>query len=67
LRIDKSVEKSKLKLVTKGFKQEKKSGFFNTYALIYEISTIRLLVSLAFLYRLEIQIDGKMTFFKMVI
>jgi len=63
LKTDGSIEKFKVRLVAKGFKQEEGVDFFDTYTLDSKIIRIRILVSLASFYKLEThQMDVKMIF-----
>jgi hypothetical protein len=60
---DGSVDKFKARLVAKGFRQSKSIDYFDTYAPVARISSIRTLVSLASIYNLEIhQMDVKTAF-----
>jgi hypothetical protein len=51
---DGSIDKFKARLVAKEFRQSKGIDFFDTYALVARISSIRTLVSLASIFNLEI-------------
>ena len=57
LKVDGSIEKFKVVLVAKGFKQKKKKKglhYFDTYALVAWIATIRILIALVSIYNFEI-------------
>nr|GEV36037.1 zinc finger, CCHC-type [Tanacetum cinerariifolium] len=61
LKIDRTIEKFKARLVIQGFKQ--KSDYFDTYASVARISTIKLLIAMALIYNLVIhQMDVKTAF-----
>ncbi|GJT58172.1 zinc finger, CCHC-type containing protein [Tanacetum coccineum] len=61
--VDGIVEKFKVRLVIQGFRQKSGIDYFDTYALMARISTIRLLIALALIHNLIIhQIDVKTTF-----
>nr|KAJ0189167.1 hypothetical protein LSAT_V11C800436000 [Lactuca sativa] len=63
MKLDGSIDKYKAKLVIQGFRQKEGIDFFDTYAPIARISTIRLLVALAAIHNLLIhQMDVKTTF-----
>jgi hypothetical protein len=50
-------------LVAKGFRQRKGIDYFDTYALVARITSIRVLVTLESIYKLVVyQIDVKITF-----
>ena len=58
-----SIEKYKVRLVTKGFSQKQNIDYFDTFAPIIRISFIRILIDLASIHRLFIhQMDVKTTF-----
>ncbi|GJQ95246.1 zinc finger, CCHC-type containing protein [Tanacetum coccineum] len=58
-----TIDKFKAKLVIQGFRQKKGIDYFDTYAPVARISTIRLLIALAATYNLVIyQMDVKTTF-----
>jgi hypothetical protein len=60
---DGSIDKFKARLVAKGFRQFKGIDYFDTYAHVARISSIRTLVSLASIFNLEIhQMDVKIAF-----
>nr|GEX06971.1 hypothetical protein [Tanacetum cinerariifolium] len=53
----------KARMVIQGFKQKSKIDYFDTYALVARISTIRLLIAMASIHNLIIhQMDVKITF-----
>ncbi|GJV11419.1 zinc finger, CCHC-type containing protein [Tanacetum coccineum] len=63
LKVDGTIEKFKARLVIQGFKQKSGIDYFNTYALVARISTIRLLISMASIHNLIIhQMDVKTAF-----
>ena len=63
LRIYGTIEKFKVRLVAKGFKQKEGVDFFDTYSPITRITTIRMLIALASIFKLELhQMDVKTTF-----
>nr|GEV32324.1 zinc finger, CCHC-type [Tanacetum cinerariifolium] len=63
MKVDGSIDKYKAKLVIQGFRQKEGINFFDTYAPIAMISTIRLLLALAAINDLVIhQMDVKATF-----
>nr|GEW22124.1 hypothetical protein [Tanacetum cinerariifolium] len=63
LKVDGTIEKFKARLVIQGFKQDSKIYYFDTYALVARIITIRLLIAMASIYSLIIhQMDVKTAF-----
>ncbi|GKA49104.1 zinc finger, CCHC-type containing protein [Tanacetum coccineum] len=63
LKVDGTIEKFKARLVIHGFKQKSRIDYFDTYALVARISTIRLLISMASIHNLIIyQMDVKTAF-----
>ncbi|GJT21134.1 zinc finger, CCHC-type containing protein [Tanacetum coccineum] len=63
LKIDGTIEKFKARLVIQGFKQKSGIDYFDTYALVARISTIRLLIAMASIHNLIIhQMDVKTAF-----
>nr|GFC43753.1 zinc finger, CCHC-type [Tanacetum cinerariifolium] len=63
LSVDGTIEKFKARLVIQGFRQKLGIYYFDTYASVARISTIRLLIALASIYSLIIhQMDVKTTF-----
>ena len=63
MKADGSIDKYKVRLVVKGFKQNKGLDYFDTYSHVTRITSIRMLIVIAALYNLEIhQIDVKTTF-----
>ena len=63
LKQDGSIEKYKARLVAKGFKQKKDVDYFDTFALVTRITSIRVLITLASIHNLVIhQIDVKTAF-----
>ncbi|GJS85776.1 zinc finger, CCHC-type containing protein [Tanacetum coccineum] len=62
MKVDKTVEKFKARLVIQGFKQKSGIDYFDTYAPVTRISTIRLLIAMASIHSLIIhQMDVKTT------
>ena len=58
--LDGSVEKYKVRLVAKGFTQKHNIDYFDTFAPVTRISSIRILIALASIYKLVIhQMDVK--------
>jgi hypothetical protein len=63
LKVDGTIEKFKARLVAKGLKQKEGLDYFDTYALVARIATIRTLIALASIYNFEIhQMDVKTAF-----
>ncbi|GKD03447.1 zinc finger, CCHC-type containing protein [Tanacetum coccineum] len=63
LKVDRTIENFKAKLVIQGFKQKSEIDYFDTYALVARIRTIRLLIAMASIHNLIIhQMDVKTTF-----
>ncbi|GJT99563.1 zinc finger, CCHC-type containing protein [Tanacetum coccineum] len=63
LKVDGTIEKFKARLVIQGFRQTLGIDYFDTYALVAHISTIRLLIAMTLIHNLIInQIDMKTTF-----
>jgi hypothetical protein len=63
LRLDVTIEKYKPRLVAKEFTQKERDDFFDTYSLVVQITTIRVLLALAASHGLHIhQMDVMMTF-----
>ncbi|GJV19238.1 zinc finger, CCHC-type containing protein [Tanacetum coccineum] len=63
LKVDGTIEKFKARLVIQGFKQKSGIYYFDTYALVARISTIRLLITMASIHNMIIyQMDVKTTF-----
>ncbi|GJW35407.1 zinc finger, CCHC-type containing protein [Tanacetum coccineum] len=61
--MDGTVEKFKARLVIQGFRQKSGRDYFDTYALVARISTIRLLIAMASIHSLIIhQMDVKIAF-----
>ena len=60
---DGSIEKYKARFVAKGFSQKQNVDYFDTFALVTRISSIRILIALASIHKLFIhQMDVKTTF-----
>ncbi|KAL0354120.1 UNVERIFIED_CONTAM: putative mitochondrial protein [Sesamum angustifolium] len=63
LKLDGSVDKYKVRLVAKGFKQNEGMDYFDTYSSVARLTTIRVLIAFASVYNLSIyQIDVKIAF-----
>ncbi|GJU17383.1 zinc finger, CCHC-type containing protein [Tanacetum coccineum] len=63
MKVDGTIDKFKARLVIQGFRQKERIDYFDTYAPVARISTIRLLIALAATYNLVIyQMDVKTTF-----
>ncbi|GKC55750.1 zinc finger, CCHC-type containing protein [Tanacetum coccineum] len=63
LKVDGTIEKFKARLVIQGFKQKSGIDYFDTYALVARISTIRLLIAMTLIHNLFIhKIDVKTAF-----
>ncbi|GKA33611.1 zinc finger, CCHC-type containing protein [Tanacetum coccineum] len=61
--VDGTIEKFKARLVIQGFKQKSGIDYFDIYALVARISTIRLLIAMASIYNIIIhQMDMKTAF-----
>nr|KAJ0211099.1 hypothetical protein LSAT_V11C400217220 [Lactuca sativa] len=63
MKVDGTIDKYKARLVIQGFRQKEDIDFFDTYAPVARISTIRLLLALAAIHNLVIhQMDVKTAF-----
>ena len=63
MKINGTIEKFKARLVIQGFRQKPGVNYFDTYAPVARITTIRLLIALAAIHNLVIhQIDVKTVF-----
>ncbi|GJU26364.1 zinc finger, CCHC-type containing protein [Tanacetum coccineum] len=63
MKVDGTIDKFKARLVIQGFRQKEGIDYFNIYALVARITTIRLLLVLAAIHNLVIhQMDVKTTF-----
>nr|GEZ42665.1 zinc finger, CCHC-type [Tanacetum cinerariifolium] len=63
LKVDGTIEKCKSRLVIQGFKQKSRIYYFDTYAPVKRISTIRMLIAMASIHNLIIhQMDVKTAF-----
>ena len=63
LKLDRSIDKFKAKLVTKGFKRKTDLHLFYTFSPVTRITSIRLLIAIAAIFYLKIhQMDVKTTF-----
>ncbi|GKB92703.1 zinc finger, CCHC-type containing protein [Tanacetum coccineum] len=63
MKVDGTIDKFKARLVIQGFRQKERIDYFDTYAPVARITTIRLLLALAAIHNLVIhQMDVKTTF-----
>nr|GEV83579.1 zinc finger, CCHC-type [Tanacetum cinerariifolium] len=63
MKVNGTIDKFKARLVIQGFRQNERIDYFDTYALVARITTIRLLLALAAIHNLVIyQMDVKTTF-----
>ena len=63
MKADGTIDKFKSRLVAKGFTQKEGIDYFDTYPPVARITTIRVLIALASIYKLEIhQMDVKIAF-----
>ncbi|GJU57861.1 zinc finger, CCHC-type containing protein [Tanacetum coccineum] len=63
MKVDGTIDKLKARLVIQGFRQKEGIDYFDTYAPVSRITTIRLLLALAAIHNLVIhQMDVKITF-----
>nr|GFB52156.1 zinc finger, CCHC-type [Tanacetum cinerariifolium] len=63
MKVDGTIDKFKDRLVIQGFRQKKRIDYFDTYAPVARITTIRLLLALATIHNLVIhQMDVKIAF-----
>ncbi|GAU45869.1 hypothetical protein TSUD_187020 [Trifolium subterraneum] len=63
MKVDGTIDKFKARLVIQGFRQKEGIDYFDTYAPVARITTIRLLIALAAIHNLVIhQMDVKTTF-----
>nr|GEU68392.1 hypothetical protein [Tanacetum cinerariifolium] len=63
MKVDGTIDKFKARLVIQGFRQKEGIDYFDTYALVARITTLRLLLALAAIHNLVIhQMDVKTTF-----
>ncbi|GKA59957.1 zinc finger, CCHC-type containing protein [Tanacetum coccineum] len=63
MKVDRTIDKFKARLVIQGFRQKEGIDYFDTYAPVARITTIRLLLALAAIHNLVVhQMDVKTTF-----
>ena len=63
MKADGFIDKYKVRLVVKGYRQKEGFDYFDTYSPETRITSIRMLIAIAALYNLEIhQMDVKITF-----
>jgi predicted transcriptional regulator len=62
-RTDGTIQTFKARLMAKGFRQRERKDYFDTYAPVARITSIRVLVALESIYKLVVhQMDVKITF-----
>ncbi|GKB44919.1 zinc finger, CCHC-type containing protein [Tanacetum coccineum] len=67
MKVDGTIDKFKARLVIQGFRQKEGIDYFDTYAPVARITTIRLLLTLAAIHNLVIhQMDVKITFLMVI-
>ena len=63
MKADGVIDKYKARLVVKGYKQREGLDYFDTYSPVTRITSIRMLIAIAAVYKLEIhQMDVKTAF-----
>ena len=63
MKADGAIDKYKARLVVKGYKQREGLDYFDTYSPVTRITSIRMLIAIAAVYKLEIhQMDVKTAF-----
>ena len=63
MKTDESIDKYRVRLVAKGYKQQEGLDYFDTYSLVTRITSIRMLIAISSLHGFEIhQMDVKTTF-----
>ena len=63
MKLDGSIDKFKVRLVAKGFKQKADLDFFDTFSQVTRITSIRLLIAIVAIFDLKIhQMDVKTAF-----
>ena len=63
LKLDGTIDKFKAHLIDKGYKQKHNVDYFDTYSPVTRIASIRILLSIASIYKLVVhQMDVKTTF-----
>ena len=63
MKVEGSIDKYKVRLVIKGYKQKEGLDYFDTYSPVTRISSIRMLIAIATIHNLEIhQMDVKTAF-----
>ena len=63
MKADGAIDKYKARLVVKGYKQREGLDYFDTYSSVTRITSIRMLIAIATVYKLEIhQMDVKTAF-----
>ncbi|GJU04002.1 zinc finger, CCHC-type containing protein [Tanacetum coccineum] len=68
LKVDGTIENFKARLVIQGFKQKSGINYFDTYAPVARISTIRLLIAMASIHsQIILQMDVKTTFLNVLV
>ena len=63
MKVDGSIDKYKVRLVIKSYRQQENLDYFDTYSPITRINSIRMIIAIAALHNLEIhQMDVKTAF-----
>lgn len=63
IKVDGTIDKYKVRLIVKGFRQQESVDYFDTYLLVSIITSIRILIVLAVINKLEMhQMDVKIIF-----
>lgn len=63
MKIDSIIDKYKVRLIVKGFRQQESMNYFDTYLLVSIITSIRILIIIAVINKLEIhQMNFKIKF-----
>jgi hypothetical protein len=63
MKIDSIIDKYKVRLIVKGFRQQESMNYFDTYLLVSIITSIRILIIIAVINKLEIhQMNFKINF-----
>ncbi|GJR90135.1 reverse transcriptase domain-containing protein [Tanacetum coccineum] len=58
LKVNETIENFKVRLVIQSFRQKSGIAYFDTYALVARISTIRLLIAMASIHKYDYSLDG---------
>jgi hypothetical protein len=63
MKIDSIIDKYKVRLIVKGFRQQESMNYFDTYLLVSIITSIRILIIIAVINKFEIhQMNFKINF-----